>query len=103
MPGGKVEPQEHPQEAAIRELFEETEIALKDSSQIHFLETLYMQKPYTGYVFHVFRIYLDEIPPVKLSREHQAYTWVSRAELKSLPLTPGSQEAFSRYHSYKRP
>ena len=44
--GGKVEPGEHPMEAAYRELFEETSIERKDISLVHLMDMIY-------YTYHI--------------------------------------------------
>ena len=90
---------ETPQEAAVRELFEETGIVLESPSQIQRLHSLYMRKPEVEYVYHLFKVNLDQIPMVCISKEHQSYTWATLGDLESLPLMDGAEGALQCYRS----
>lgn len=96
VPAGKVEPDETPENGAIRELFEETGISVSHS-QLHPLGHLYMRKPEIEYIYHMYRVHFNETPSVLLSSEHQSFKWASRDELKHLRLMAGAKEALEKY------
>lgn len=98
VPAGKVNPNELPDEAAKRELFEETGICIQNAD-LHHLTTLYIRKPDIDYVYHLFQVSLKEKPVIQLSQEHPAYLWASRNDLKTLPLMAGAGQALSVYEA----
>lgn len=91
VPGGKLEPNETPLQAGLRELYEETSIVLK-SSELRYVTKLYIRKNYLVYVYHMFAATLKEQPPVRLSAENDDYKWVTVSELVALPLIEGTWE-----------
>ena len=97
VPAGKLEEKETPEAAALRELFEETGISLERSSQMRSLGSLYIRKPEVDYVYHMFRVHLDHTPDVRLSDEHQSYTWASARDLEKMPLMAGAVQALEWY------
>ncbi|MBA2369929.1 MAG: NUDIX hydrolase [Candidatus Protochlamydia sp.] len=98
VPAGKIEKNESPEKAAIRELFEETSITVENFLQLESLDSLYIRKPEIDYIYHMFRVQLDQIPNVNLSREeHQHYIWASAKDIKTLPLMDGAIEALHYY------
>lgn len=97
VPAGKLEKGEALEEAAIRELFEETGISLGKTSQICYAGSLYMQKTDISYVFHMFTVCLEKIPDVKLSHEHQSYIWASSKDLERLSLMTGAKRSLEHY------
>lgn len=98
VPAGKLEGGETPQQAAKRELFEETGI-LTESSDLHAIGSLYIRKPGMDYVYHLFHITLRAKPKVRLSSEHPHYLWASPQEIETLPLMAGALEALQKYRS----
>ncbi len=92
LPAGKLEQGESPKEAAIRELFEETGIALDVGADIQYTGSSYVQKTGGDFVFHIFTVRLDKMPAVHLSEEHQNYIWASSKDLETLPLISGAKE-----------
>ena len=102
VPAGKMEENETPEQAAIRELFEETGITIENSSQMQPLRPLYIRKPRIDYVFHLFKVHLKQIPEVHLSDEHQSYRWVALEEIEKLPLMDGGQQALQHYRKEKK-
>lgn len=97
VPGGKLEVNEIPEKAAIRELFEETGISERDYSRLQFLKTLYVKKPAIDFEYHMFRIFLEKLPKVVLSSEHQDYRWASAKEMEAMPLITGGSLTFEFY------
>ncbi len=97
VPAGKLEKGETPLHAAVRELFEETGIQIDAASQVQSLGALYIRKPEVDYVYHLFKIHIDDLLPVHLSNEHQAYAWAALQELETMPLMAGAQKALEYY------
>lgn len=101
VPAGKLDPNETPEEAARRELFEETGIRL-EHSLLRDLGALYIRKPEVDYVYHIFQILLDRAPMVSLSSEHLEYRWLPLDEAASVNLMSGAEEALQYYQKRKR-
>lgn len=102
VPAGKLEINETPQQAACRELFEETGISLANIP-VRSLGPLYIRKPGLDYVFHLFEITLSMQPDICLSSEHQNYLWVTPCQMPHLPLLDGAKEAIEKYMLRKDP
>lgn len=97
VPAGKFEGEEEAEAAARRELFEETGIQVQE---LALLGVLYVRKPSISYVYHAFRVLLDQRPPIHLSYEHADYRWCSLKDLENLPLRVGAKEALQYYRSW---
>lgn len=86
-PGGKIERDETAEQAALRELKEETGLfvpVLQD------LEARYSEYPEQGYAFNIWpfiHVVDVENPVVRLSSEHEAFRWISPEKALGLPLT----------------
>lgn len=83
-PGGGVEEGETAEQAAIREIKEETNLDIHHIQQFH-------QNPYC--VFFATRKY-DGI--VELSDEHTDYEWVSQDRLQEFDLIPGNEQIIDK-------
>lgn len=94
--GGKIEPNETPIDALQREVFEETAINLT-TSKIIYLTSCFVSKPKWHYTFHMFYYSLTQKPTVKLSSEHQDYTWVNIKDIHKFPLMLGAKEAINLF------
>lgn len=99
VPAGKLEHNEAPENAAERELLEETGISLENSSGIQRLNSLYIRKPEVDYVYHVFKVQLGQIPDVHLSDEHQNYIWATSKDIETIALMDGAKEALQHYQA----
>jgi 8-oxo-dGTP diphosphatase len=94
VPAGKLELHETAEQAAKRELFEETGIVADNFLS---LGKLYMRKPDIDYIYHSFCLNLTQLPEITLSKEHQEYTWVSEIEAYNLNLMAGGKQALEAY------
>ena len=64
VPAGKLEEDESPEQAACRELFEETGIKIDPIAQLQALGELYIRKPDVDYIYHIFKILLNDKPKI---------------------------------------
>lgn len=88
IPGGKVEKNETPLQAAIRETKEETGFDLSNQL-IETLKTVYVEiNEKNHFVYHRFRTALQGDPSkVKINfREHKGFTWVTPADALKMDL-----------------
>lgn len=77
-PGGKVDHGELPKQAMIRELYEETWIAIDN---IEYIKTYYVRYPDRDFVYHKYRCLFKEKPAVFLrEKEHKWFDWFSPQE-----------------------
>lgn len=84
LPGGKLEDNESLGECAVRELYEETDIALNVSDLIPITIS------YPKYSKVVFLCSTEcEIYSVKLNWEHTTYLWSTLSDADVVPLVPG--------------
>lgn len=97
VPGGKLEKNEDPREAVIREVWEEVGINVADEG-LQEMGRLYIRLPYVDYVFHLFRKRFVVRPTIVLElKEHLEGKWVSVPEALQLPLISGGKEALEFY------
>lgn len=101
VPAGRVEKNETPENAAKRELQEETGISFEKASQIQHLTSLYIRKPEVDYIYHLFKVQLVDLPDIQLSEEHQNYRWAAAKDIEELFLMDGAKEAIYRYEAIK--
>ncbi len=95
VPAGKVEKGEGVEAGARRELWEETGIRV--DGPLESLGALYMHKVEIDYVYHAFRVRVEKVGEIRLSKEHQDYGWFDWDELEWLPLMAGAREALEWY------
>lgn len=86
LPGGKTEGQEGLAEAAVRELEEETGLAMP-KTKLRYAGVVYVKKPRFDFVYHMFQATLNEEFVPKLDpKEHEAYVWISIERVGGLKL-----------------
>jgi 8-oxo-dGTP diphosphatase len=96
VPGGKLEANEKPSEAAQREIFEETNLSIPVTN-LNFIMQLFVRvKPNFDYELHVYRTILNQNPSslniVIDLNEHAEFKWVTPAEALKLDLIYGERE-----------
>lgn len=96
VPGGKLEKRETPQEAAIREVYEESKVALS-RKEIKYAATVYIRNESGDCIFHMFTYKLPYRPTyVELRfKEHKGYTWVKPQEAVQMNLMSDEEECFN--------
>lgn len=87
---GKLEANETPSQGAYREVLEETGIHIPSHPPMLSLGALYIRKPDIDYVYHMFKITLDQPPAVHLSTEHIDYIWAGFNDIEKLNLMNGA-------------
>ncbi|WP_419241247.1 NUDIX hydrolase [Cardinium endosymbiont of Nabis limbatus] len=96
-PGGKLEQNETPLQAIIRETEEETGILLLPE-ETKLMKTIGVRifVPKQDYLLHLFKAVLPKSQPsdysVVLNQEHTDYLWIDPEEAKQLHLVPGGKE-----------
>jgi len=92
LPAGKIDEGENEFEAMIREVYEETGLAVK-SNDLEYLERLYVVYPTYQFIFYIFRLPVTVKPPIKISvSEHQEYRWAKPEDVLKLSLVPDCDE-----------
>ncbi len=86
--GGKIHQSETPLDAIVREIKEETCIALNPSEVIYF-KKFYVRYPEFDFIFHTFHHTFNKQPSVSVNpSEHTEYRWVTPKEALALKLIP---------------
>lgn len=100
VPAGKLEQNEEPLSAVIREVLEETGITLSEKN-VSFIKTIHIRYPQNDFVYHMFYYKFPELPSICLNpNEHQESAWLSFDEVHKHPIMLGGLEAFEYYKQY---
>ena len=100
VPGGKLEENESPLAAVVRELREEVGLELS-VDRVFKIKTLYIRLPPTDYIFHMFYTQLADLPSLALDlSENQEACWSTLQEALRLPLVAAGKEALLYYKSF---
>lgn len=94
VPGGKFLESETLNACASRELFEETGI---EQDRFQEIGVLYVRRNEGDFTLRVVFTELCEIPEVKISKEHEAYRWVTADEMRNLDLIKGDELLIDMY------
>lgn len=92
-PAGKVNSDELPLTAVLREIYEETKLWLTEA-EVFLVDKVYFREP-IDYTYYIYKAILPKrlINTVQLSTEHQDYKWVTYNDAINLPLVFGAKEA----------
>ncbi len=86
VPAGKVDASETPRQAMAREIFEETGLAISESSLVPF-GSMFEREIGHDFVYHQFSTQLIEKPEVKVrTEEHKDFKWVTPQEALKMNL-----------------
>ncbi len=105
IPGGKVEKNETPLQAAIREVKEETGYDIS-KQPIEDVGTVYIEYSETDhFIYHMFRTQLSDNPEaVKINfKEHKGFTWVTPAEGLKMDLLQDEDPCFRLVYFPEKP
>ncbi|MDB4893424.1 MAG: type secretion system protein [Gemmatimonadetes bacterium] len=98
---GRIEPGEEPEDAAVREVAEETGLAIDRLYNVT-VQPFYLHKSRTVEMAVVFAAFVDPTKPVTLGSEHQAYEWLSAEDALERFFWPREREALQHVmHLYR--
>lgn len=98
LPAGKLEADEGPEEALVREVYEETGITLA-KERFGIPRTWYVVWPDSSFVWTVFRVGMGADEPIILrADEHEDYRWVTPREALDAELIEDQDETFIRLY-----
>lgn len=89
VPGGKLKKGERPIDGARRELFEETQIQVKELNFIHTVFIESCAEKAVGFDMHIFYAPVDAQLAPTLNSEHTDFKWMGAEEAKAFPLISG--------------
>jgi 8-oxo-dGTP pyrophosphatase MutT (NUDIX family) len=98
---GRIEPGEEPEDAAVREVAEETGLPIERLYNVT-VQPFYLHKSRTVEMAVVFAAFVDPSKPVILGAEHQGYEWLSADEALKRFFWPREREALQHVmHLYR--
>ncbi|CDG49498.1 NUDIX domain-containing protein [Cardinium endosymbiont of Bemisia tabaci] len=104
MPGGKLEKNETPLQAVVREIKEETAILLLPEAT-DFIQTICIRifTPKQDYLLHLFKVVLPRAQPsdytIVLNHEHMGHLWADLETAKQLNLLAGGKAILEALHT----
>lgn len=91
-PGGKVEQNESPSQAVIREMLEETGMRIEEKELRELIPT-YVRMSELDFVYLMFLMNVSDKPSVTLDPSaHKEFAWVKLKEVSNLPFIHGLDE-----------
>ncbi|MCB9820172.1 NUDIX domain-containing protein [Candidatus Nomurabacteria bacterium] len=100
LPGGIVEDSEGIAQGALRELCEETSIVAEPSQLVELTNgTRFIERHNANVQLVVFMLNLDYDPEIKLSWEHEAFSWVDADELANCDIREPFKTILQLYKS----
>jgi 8-oxo-dGTP diphosphatase len=88
LPGGKIESNENPDKAVLRELFEETGIQATEQS-IKPVKTAYIDHDDYDFIYQMYSLELEKKPNVQIdSSSHKEFIWIKISDVDTLPGIP---------------
>lgn len=100
-PGGRLEAGESSEQAAIREIFEETKILIAPGALV-LPKNFYVKNDWGQYELHAFAVEFDKIPEVVLNEEHDQFRWVSYPEAFEMELISSGPKLLEYYLDFLR-
>lgn len=97
---GKIKENEKAFDAAEREIFEETNLNVRQMYVVPHINPFYNDVDDTINFVPVFVAVVDSEAEVNISKEHQAYKWVSKKKAKELLAWPGQAKSVNIIHDY---
>ena len=100
IPSGKIKKDEKPIQAMKRELKEETNIEVSESS-FRFLKSYSVRhNPKSDFIYYLFRIELPINSPITISQiEHEVFQWIKpNDEARNLSLVPGTELSIKEFY-----
>ncbi|MFA6064855.1 MAG: NUDIX hydrolase [archaeon] len=86
MPAGKVKLGEKILDAIVRELLEETGLAISSDKLVYF-NKIFVRSDEYDFIYHIFVAKFNEKPLIIISpKEHKAFKWVTPKEALHMPL-----------------
>jgi len=100
VPAGKIEIDERPIDAMVRELAEETGINAK-ASQLSFFDKVYVRYPSgKDFVYIMYHMSLEKRPYIRLStKEHKDFKWVSPNTCLNMSLVTDLDACVNMFYS----
>ncbi len=92
VPGGKIEKQESPMQAIIREVWEETGIQLNQNGP-SFCGKFFARNSRIDFHLQIYKVFISPMPLVKLNaEEHIEFQWMEPRDVIHLSLMEGADE-----------